>query len=51
MSYDVAVWVGPRPASDEAAAQEYERLLEQAEQEEVSDAAPQIVAFVNDVMD
>ncbi len=38
MSYDLAVWSGSRPASDDTAGQEYERLLEQAEQEVAADA-------------
>ncbi len=51
MSYDLAVWSGSRPASDDAAGQEYDRLLEQAEQEVAADADPQIVAFVTDLID
>ncbi|WP_340540911.1 hypothetical protein [Nocardioides sp. GXZ039] len=31
MSFDLAVWEGPRPASDEEAAQVYEQLMERME--------------------
>ncbi len=51
MSYDLAVWRGPQPASDEAAQSEYERLLEQSEDDEAAPPAAQIEAFVADLLD
>lgn len=49
MSYDLAIWPGPRPASDDAAADEYERQTERAEQ---SDAPPTpvISAYLDDLI-
>lgn len=35
MSYDLALWRGPRPADDEAAAEEFERLADAAEEKEL----------------
>lgn len=50
VSYDLAVWDGPTPPSDDAAAQEYERRLEQAEEDEVPAPIPAIEAYVDDLL-
>jgi hypothetical protein len=47
MSYDIAVWEGPAPADDHAAAEEYERL---SEQEDMADPTPAISAFARDLV-
>jgi hypothetical protein len=44
MSYDLAVWVGTRPTSDDDAAEVYERLMDQMEAE-AGDAAPPSAAI------
>lgn len=45
MSYDLAVWVGQRPDSDEAAADEYERRADASEADESAPGAA-VTAFV-----
>lgn len=51
MSFDLAFWVGPRPASDEAAAEEFQRLHD-THADGASGAAPHpaLVAFVAEVL-
>ena len=51
MSYDLAVWEGPRPGSDEEGAAEYERRMDEMERlldagEETTDPTLGIRAFV-----
>lgn len=50
MSYDLAVWIGPRPASAEDAEDEYTRrsdlMMEHLDDEEGPEPAPQLLAFV-----
>jgi hypothetical protein len=50
MSYDLAVWVGPRPANAEAADAEFARRMDAMEEQIGSDAelapAPELMAFV-----
>lgn len=46
MSFDLAVWEGERPASDAAAAQTYERLMDALEAGEHEPPTPAITAFV-----
>lgn len=52
MSYDLAVWHGPRPADDEAAADEYERRAGFLDEDdtEPSPASPSMRAFLDDVL-
>ena len=50
MSYDLAVWEGPRPSSDDEAAAEYERLMDQMDEDpDVPPSAP-IVSFQNELL-
>ena len=50
MSYDLAVWEGPRPSSDDEAAAEYERLMDQMDSDpDVAPSAP-IVTFMNELL-
>lgn len=55
MSYDLAVWVGPRPASKEDADAEYARRMDQMEaqyeQAERPQPASELVAFVEAALD
>ena len=46
MSYDLAVWEGDAPSSDEEAARQYESLMDQMEAEELGDPTPHIKAHV-----
>lgn len=50
MSYDIAVWAGEPPASDDAAAARYAELCNLFEEppEELPD--PTVVAFMNDLL-
>lgn len=53
MSYDLAVWVGERPASDAVAGQEYERRAEAVDaftDVELAAAVPEIQAFLDEVL-
>jgi hypothetical protein len=52
MSYDLAVWEGARPESDEAAGEAYVRLMDQLEERVLSGApgeapSPRIQAYVD----
>jgi hypothetical protein len=49
MSYDLAVWAGPRPAGGAEAAGEYVRRLEEAE-EAPARPTPPIAAFLEDLL-
>jgi hypothetical protein len=49
MSYDLAVWRGPRPANDEAAGAEYKRLMDRNEQSDEPPSAA-ILAFAADLV-
>lgn len=46
MSFDLAVWEGPRPATDEEAAEVHERLMEQLESDESQPPTPAIASYV-----
>src|SRR5262245_40658314 len=52
MSLDLAVWVGPRPADDEAATREFERWCASIEDEDhqPAPASPSIAAFLADIL-
>ena len=54
MSYDLALWVGERPTSDEAAADEYERrmsYLEELDDEaRLAPASPRVQAFLEELL-
>ena len=50
MSYDLAVWEGPLPASDAEAAVEFERRMDAASQEQ-SPASPLIQQLVTQLTD
>ncbi|WP_328996355.1 hypothetical protein OG394_17060 [Kribbella sp. NBC_01245] len=45
MSYDIAVWVGIRPADDEEADDRYEELMEILEEDEETPPSAAIVAY------
>lgn len=45
MSYNVAVWEGPRPINNSAAGVEFDRLMDVAEAQDAP-PTPRIVAFV-----
>lgn len=49
MSYDIAIWVGPRPRSAEAAGEEYERRMDELEEDDTSPPVEAITAFVADL--
>ena len=46
MSFDLAVWEGPRPATDAEAADVHERLMERFESDESQPPTPAIVSYV-----
>jgi len=48
MSYDVAVWIGDRPADDADALRTYEELWEKYENTE-QDPDPKILAYIDDL--
>lgn len=51
MSYDVAIWAGPRPADDDQAAEEFERRAEALESEEAPEpASPALVGFLDELL-
>lgn len=51
MSYDVALWAGPRPASDELAELEYERRADVLEEDDdLEPPSPVLVAFVEELL-
>lgn len=47
MSFDLVIWEGPRPASDEEAAAQHERLAELEEEGVQEEPTPGIRAFVD----
>lgn len=50
MSYDVAVWAGPQPADDEAAAAEFERRAEALEEGDLEPASPALTGFLDELL-
>ena len=51
VSYDVAVWAGPRPASDESAEAEFERRAEVLDGDgDMRPASPAMAAFVDELL-
>ena len=54
MSYDLALWVGPPPANDVAAAEEFVRRTAYLEDEdefaELAAATPQVRAFLDELL-
>jgi hypothetical protein len=48
MSYDVAVWVGPKPADDASALKTFEELADRYE-ESGEAAHPAIIAYIEDL--
>lgn len=51
MSFDLAFWVGPRPSSDEAAADEFERRAAFMDDEaQLRPPTPPIAAFIADLL-
>jgi len=46
MSYDIAVWVGERPADDDAAAEEFEARADASEDDDLP-PGPRIKAYVD----
>src|SRR5690349_14735494 len=46
MSFDLAVWEGPRPATDEDAAEVHEQLMERLESDWSAPPTPAIVSYV-----
>ncbi|WP_130504330.1 hypothetical protein [Blastococcus saxobsidens] len=50
MSYDVAVWAGPRPADDEAAAEQFELFVEVLDDDEPPAPSSAMVAFLEDLL-
>ena len=52
MSYDLAFWVGPTPASDDEAAEEFERRATFMEDEdaELRPATPTVAAFISELL-
>lgn len=53
MSYDLAFWVGPRPADDDEAGQEFDRRASFMEDEDAdfSPPTPAMQAFINELLD
>lgn len=52
MSYDLAFWVGPRPAGDDEAGEEFERRADLMEDEdaELSPPTPAMQAFIQELL-
>ncbi|WP_104524953.1 hypothetical protein [Blastococcus atacamensis] len=51
MSYDVAVWAGPRPADDESAEAEYERRADVLEDDDdLPPPSPALAAFLDELL-
>lgn len=51
VSYDVAVWAGPRPTSDEAAAEEFELRSAVLDGDgDLGPASPALAAFVDELL-
>lgn len=46
MSYDLALWEGDRPGSDEAAAAVYKQLMDRMEFGDAADPSPAIRTYV-----
>lgn len=54
VSYDLAVWTGPKPATDADALREYVRRtddLEELDDDELAPAVPEIEAFLTETLD
>lgn len=53
MSYDLAFWVGPAPANDEEAAEEFDRRAVYMEDEdaELSPPTPAMQGFIRELLD
>ena len=45
MSFDLAVWEGPRPADDETAAAQYVSLMDAMEADELGEPTPRSRAY------
>ena len=50
MSYDLAVWEGDKPDSDEAAIQIFEELMDRWHEEEQSPPTPRVAAYVDSLL-
>ena len=50
MGYDLAVWEGPRPSGDDEAAETYERLMEQMDDDPDVPTSPTIQSFMNELL-